>query len=307
MLTSFFSKSKPVNTILVFFYMTVGYIAANISLNKDGFNGGQIPKMIGVWVLYIFTVFTLDFISQKNELTRRTSYRTLLFASFTLVFPEALVSPEIIGSGVFIMLAMRRILSLRSGRKMERKLFDAGLWIGLATLTFFWSHVMGIVLVAALFFYGKSSGRYWFIPFLAIAALAILTTCYVLFIEEGSSYILDIIEDVSFDFGAYSGLKLLLPIAFICAFFLWTIWTFLKESAASSMALRPTYILILVFAIMAVVIVVIAQDKNGAEWYFFAIPMAIIGTSFFENAESKWIPEVLLWIIVLLPFVHYFL
>lgn len=307
MLTSFFNKSKPVNTIVVLVYMTVGFFAVNVFFNKEDLGGVQLAKSIGVWLLYVFTMFILDFISQKNELTRRTSYRILLFASFTLAFPEALKKPEIILSGVFILLALRRVLSLRSGRHMERKLFDAGIWIGLAALTFFWSYLFILVLVGALFYYGKSAWRYWVIPCFAFLAIAILTYCYVLYIGESSSYILEIIEDVSFDFGAYSSLKTLVPIAFVSTLLLWTIWTFLKESAASTMALRPTYILIVVFALTAILITLMAPNKNGAELYFFAIPLAIIATSFFENTAGNWIPEVLLWIIVLLPFAHYFL
>lgn len=307
MLTSFFSKSKPVNTIVVLLYMTIGFIVVNINSFSDRYSALQILKIIGLWLLYIFTMFVLNFISQKNELTRLTSYRILLFGAFTLAFPEALTNPKIIISGVFIMLSIRRILSLRSGLHMERKLFDAGLWIMFATLVFFWSHVFVLVLFGALIFYGKSSWRYWFIPVLSVATVAILTTCYVLYINEDSSYILNIIDDASFDFRQYSLIKIVLPIAFVSTFFLWTVWTFLKESAAASAALRPTYILIFVFALVALLIVLVAPDKNGQEWYFFAIPLAIMGTSFFENESSKWIPEALLWIIVLLPFAHYFL
>lgn len=307
MLTSFFSKSKPVNTIVVLVYMTIGFIVANANSFSEGFSGTQILSTIGLWLLYIFTMFVLNFISQKNELTRRTSYRILLFAGFTLAFPEALTNTRIMISGVFIMLAMRRILSLRSGLYMERKLFDAGLWIGLATLTFFWSFLFVLVLLAALFYYTKNTWRYWLIPGLAFTAIAILTTCYVLYLNEDSSYILEIIDDFSLDFREYSLIKLLLPVSFVSTFFLWTIWTFIKESSAASVAMRPTYILILIFSLVAIVLILVSPEKNGQEWYFFAIPLAIMATSFFENASSAWIPEILLWIIVLLPFAHYFL
>lgn len=307
MLTSFFSKSKPVNTIVVIVYMSLGFIMANFSVSNKGFDVGRTLKLIGVWLLYIFTMFVLNFISQKNELTRRTSFKILLFASFTLAFPNALLNAEIIVTGVFIILAIRRVLSLRSGRHMERKLFDAALCIGFASLVFFWSYIYILVILVALLYYGRSSWRYWIIPFLPFVALSILTICYVLYIEADSSFIIDFIDDNSFDFGQYSQIKLLLPIAFIISFFFWTIGSFLKESAAVSMALRPTYILVLVFALVALLFVVVVPGKNGREWYIFAIPFAIMATSFFENASSKWIAEVLLWIIILLPFAHYFL
>lgn len=307
MLTSFFGKSKPVNTIVVLVYMTIGFLAATISLHEGAFSAVTIMQTIGVWLLYVFTMFVLTFISQKNELTRRTSYRILLFAAFTLAFPEALHTPEILISGVFIMLAIRRILSLRTDRHMERKLFDAGFWIGLSVLTFFWSGLFGLVLIGALFYYGKSSWRYWFIPLLALAAITVLVICYALYTEQMPAIWSRIYNPVSFDFSAYSSLKLLVPVAFSISFMLWAVWTFIKELGTSSMAMRPTFVLILLFAVIAIGVVLVYPQKNGAACYYFAIPLAIIASSFFENASSKWIPEVLLWMIVLLPFAHYFL
>ncbi len=305
MLTSFFSKTKPVNTIVVLVYMTIGFLVTHFVALKDGYVGTDVLRIVGLWILYVFTMFVLNFVSQKNELTKRTSYRILLFAAFTLSFPAALLSPKILISGVFVMLAMRRILSLRSGLHMERKLFDAGLWLALGTLTFFLSHLFIIVLLGALVFYGRASIRYWFIPILAFVVVAVLTTCYVLYMGEGPSFILDIIEEVSFDFGTYSNLDLLIPIAFVCALLLWTIWSFLKELSINVIAQRPLYLLVLLFAFVSLGLVLVATEKSGKEWYFFTIPMAIIATSFFENPSSKWIPEILLWLIVLLPFIQY--
>lgn len=307
MLTSFFSKTKPVNTIVVLVYMTIGFLVTHFAALKDGYVGTDVLRIVGLWILYVFTMFVLNFVSQKNELTKRTSYRILLFAAFTLSFPSALLSPKILISGVFVMLAMRRILSLRSGLHMERKLFDAGLWLALGTLTFFWSHLFIIVLLGALVFYGRASIRYWFIPILAFVVVAILTTCYVLYMGEGPSFILDIIEEVSFDFSAYSNLDILIPIAFLCTLLLWTIWSFLKDLTSNVIAQRPLYLIILLFAFVSFGVVIFAVDKSGKEWYFFTIPLAVIATSFFENASSKWIPETLLWLIVLLPFIHYVL
>ena len=307
MLTSFFGKSKPVNTIVVLVYMTIGFLAATISLHDGAFSAVTIMQTIGLWLLYVFTMFVLTFISQKNKLTRRTSYRILLFAAFTLAFPEALNTPEILISGVFIMLAIRRILSLRTDRYMERKLFDAGFWIGLSILTFFWSGLFGLVLIGALFYYGKSIWRYWFIPLLALAAIAVLVICYALYTDQMPVIWSRIYDPVSFDFSAYSNLNVLIPVAFCVAFMLWAVWAFIKELGSSSAAIRPIFYLILLFAIVGLAIVLVSPQKNGAVWYYFAIPLAIISSSFFEDASSSWIPEVLLWMIVLLPFAHYFL
>lgn len=307
MLTSFFSTSKPIHTVIVIIYMTIHFLAANISRFSEGVNWTSILQIIGLWLLFIMTMFILNFISQKNDLTKATSYRILLFAAFASALPEALQNIEILVSGIFIMLAMRRILSFRSGLHMERKLFDAGLWLCLATITYFWTSAFSIVLLAGLLFYGSTTIRYWFIPLLSIICVAILTTCYVIYIGGDQSFVLDIVDDFSFDFSAYSSFKVLLPIAIFSTLFLWTLFRYLQDLKRVTIAQRPLYLLVLIMAILSLGLVLITHNKTGAEWYFFLIPLAIIMTNYLENARGKLFKEFLLWIVIVLPFMHYIL
>ena len=220
---------------------------------------------------------------KKNDLTKPSSYRILLFAAFASALPIALQNAEILISGVFVMLALRRILSFRSGLHMERKLFDAGLWLCLATMTYFWTSAFSIVLLAGLLFYGGSTVRYWFIPLLSVICIAILSTCYVIYIGGDQSFILDIIDDFSFDFSSYSSFEVLLPIAVFSTLFLWTVLKYLQDSKRVVMAQRPLYLLVLLMAIIAICIVFITYNKTGAEWYFFLIPLAIIMANYLES------------------------
>jgi len=287
--------------------MSISYILANNTLFSNGFSWSIFLQFIGVWALFIVTMFILNFVSQKNELTKRTSYRILLFASFASSLPVALQTPRIIIAGVFVMLAMRRILSFRSGLHMERKLFDAGLWLCLASIASFWTGMFSILLLAGLLFYASTTLRYWFIPLLAVICVAILCSCYVIFIGEDQSFILNIIDDFSFDFSSYTSLNILIPIAVFSTLFIWTIFRYIKDSKRAVIAQRPLYFLIIFMAIIAIAIAMIANNKTSAEWYFFIIPLAIIMTNYFENAYGKFFKEFLIWIVVLLPFTHYFL
>ncbi len=307
MLTSFFGTSKPIHTVIVLIYMSISYFMSNKALFLDGFTWTVFLQSVGLWFLFIMTMFILNFVSQKNELTKRTSYRILLFAVFTSALPVALQTPKIIIAGVFVMLAMRRILSFRSGLHMERKLFDAGLWLCLASITYFWAGTFSMLILAGLFFYGGATLRYWFIPLLSIICVGVLCTCYVIFIGEDQSFILDVVDDFSFDFSAYSSFKVLLPIAIFSTLFLWTLFRYLQDLKRVTIAQRPLYLLVLIMAILSLGLVLITYNKTGAEWYFFLIPLAIIMTNYLENARGKLFKEFLLWIVIVLPFMHYIL
>ena len=307
MLTSFFSTSKPIHTVIVLVYMSVSYFLANSALFSEGFSWIVFLQSIGVWFLFILTMFILNFVSQKNELTKRNSYRILLFAVFASALPVALQSPKIIIAGVFVMLALRRILSFRSGLHMERKLFDAGLWLCFACIMYFWTGTFFVLILAGLLFYGGANIRYWFIPLLSVICVAVLCTCYVLYAGEDQSFILDVIDDFSFDFSSYTSLQILIPIAVFLTLFLWTIFRYIQDSKRATIAQRPLYLLVVFMAFIALGIVMITNMKTGAEWYFFLIPLAIMMTNYLENASGKFFKEVLLWILLLLPFTHYFL
>ncbi len=307
MLTSFFSTSKPIHTVIVIIYLTIHFFLANISQFSEGFAWNTMLQVVGLWMLFVTTMFILNFISQKNDLTKPTSYRILLFVAFASALPEALQNSKILISGVFVMLALRRILSFRSGLYMERKLFDAGLWLCLATMTYFWTSTFFIVLLAGLLFYGSNTIRYWFIPILSIICVAILSICYVIYTGGDQSFVLDIVDDFSFDFSSYSSFMVLLPIAIFLTLFLWTLFKYLQDSKKVTLAQRPLYLLVLLMAILSLGLVMITYNKTGAEWYFFGIPLAIIMTNYLENASGKLFKEFLLWIVVLLPFVGYIL
>jgi len=286
--------------------MSISYFLANSALFSDGFSWIVFLQSMGLCFLYILTMFILNFVSQKNELTKRSSYRIFLFAVFTSALPVALQTPKIIISGVFVMLALRRILSFRSGLHMERKLFDAGFWICLACITYFWTGIFFVLILAGLLFYGGATLRYWFIPLLSVICVAVLCTCYVMYIGKDQSFVLDIVDDFSLDFSSYTSLQILIPIAVFITLFIWTIFRYLQDSKRATIAQRPLYLLVMFMAFITLGIVMITNMKTGAEWYFFLIPLSIIMTNYLENASGNFFKEFLLWILVLLPFTQFF-
>jgi len=301
MLTSFFNTSKPINTIIVVVYISVVYFVTNFEVVAEELFRFETLKIIGTWILYVLTVFVINFISQKNELARKSAFRLILFASITTAFPDALLHPEVIISGLLVLLGLRRILSLRSGLYMERKLFDTGFLLCLATLIFFYAHLFVIVLLVALLFYGRTSIRFWIIPWIAWISIGMLLVCYILAMNLDMTYFYSFVDDISFDFLNYSKLSLLIPITFFSSFLVWSIWSFLGEMQKAVIVQKPLYLIVIVTALVTIAIAVFSPDKSGKEWYFFAFPLAIIGSSFFENATNKWIPEVFLWMIVAIP------
>lgn len=287
--------------------MSVLFFMVNLQPENQEYSFGFFGVLIASWILYLFSIFVLNFISQKNELASKSSYRLVLFAALTASFPDGLRNIVFIANGIFILFVIRRLLSLRSGKNTELKLFDAGFWLCLATLAYFWSFLLFLLVILALIFYAGNTLRYWFIPFLGTIAIAILAYCYLLATNQDLTAVLQIFKSPSLDFSSYSTARLFVPIAFFISLFIWSVSSFIVKMKNSNSVQRPMYIEILFFALITLGMVIFSHIKTGADWYLFAIPFAIIGASYFDSSGNKWMPEIFLWVIILMPFVVYFL
>jgi uncharacterized membrane protein len=287
--------------------MTLGFILAQIDVVTATTSWPEMLQMLGMWLVYIAAMFVLNFIVQKNDLTKRNTYRILLFAAFTAALPMALIRFEILLSGFFILLAIRRIISLRSGLAIERKLFDASFWIAIASLFYFWAILFYLVLFLAIVYYVSYAIRYWLIPLVGAGCVAILASCYLLYREDGAALLLGYLDGISFDFKAFNSPKLLVATAFFTGIFLWSVINYVKEMQKATLKARSVYVLVLAFTIIAMVIVILNTQKTGGALYFLIPMLSVIVTTYIERAKGQVFKEALLWLIVLLPFAIYVL
>src|SRR5690606_34814998 len=98
-----------------------------------------ILKVFSILIFIVFSVFLTNFICKKNGLTKDNTYAMLLFALVLTLFPNVFTNIKVIFANVFILLAIRRIISLKSYHNIKVKLFDASLLICVATIFYEWS------------------------------------------------------------------------------------------------------------------------------------------------------------------------
>ena len=306
MLTRFFGTSKPLAVVLVFIYMTLGFFYSNREQFVAPFNWQEVIRLVGMWLLFISTMFILNFVAQKNDLTKRSTYGVLLFAAFSLSLPVALRDGAILLAGFFILIALRRIISFKSELYMERKIFDATLWILLAALAFYFSWLYLIAIYLGLLLYNISNPRYLFIPLIAFISFTVIYYSFLILQAGAPADVTIVFESVSFDFGAYNKVKILIPIAFFIALMLWTVWKYLGEQRNASSGSKSRYSVILGLLAVGLLVIALSAHKTGAEWYLIVPVMTIIVSNFLEHTESPIFKESLLCLIVLLPvFINY--
>lgn len=300
MLTSFFGKSKPVNGLSVLIFMTIFFFIANFN---DWFHNTSFLKILeknGILLCFLATVFILNFVAKKNELTKRSAYKILLFAVFSTSFFELLQNNQVIVANLCILLALRRIISMRTQKVIQQKILDATFWICIASLFYFWAILFIIIVFAGILVYDPKP-KNWLVPSVGVLAVAMLTTSFHIIVNDSFYTLQEWYQPSSFNFQNYQSLELLIPISIILALTVWTSLFYLGVIQKASVNLRPSYNLILLSLIIATLVAIMAPAKDGSELIFFFIPLSVVASRYFDSDRDKIFREVILAILILMP------
>ncbi len=316
MLTSFFGNSRPVNFLILGGFIFLAYLFSTIFGVE-----GQITFQIALYHLpfiafSVVSMLLLNFIVTKNKLTKLSTLTVLLYSCFMVMIPEIFHSDAIVLANFFLLLAMRRIISLRKDTNSSKKILDASVWITVASLFCFWSLLFFIPLWIAIIQKPNTDYKQILMPFIGFFAVIIINTAYRFLVNDSLGWFFEWKEPISLDFSLYNNSKILIPTTIVFGFYIWTgIFQVLKLPSLSFKD-RPNHLLLLYISVVAFLIALAAPQKTGAELLFFLAPLSIIGTNYIEDkgesyvkkdAIAYWFKEILLWLIVVLSFVFLFL
>lgn len=301
MISNFFSQSKPINFVVVSVMLLIIFsITKYMTLDME-LNTFSLAKQILFFGVCLFSVFVFDFLVNKNNLTKKNSYKILLFVLFIAVLPETLLNSKTLIANLFILFALRRIISLRSKKEVKKKLFDAAFWITIASLFYFWSLLFFILIIAALVVYVITDVKNWLIPVLGILTVAIIGISVMIVLEMDIYNFFNELIDISFDFSSLNSKRIIIGATILLSFGVWSLFYYIKNLKSKTKSSRPSFSLIVIAAIIAITIVIVSPVKNGSEFIFLFAPLAIIMTNYLEVISEKWFKESLLWVLILTP------
>ncbi len=303
MITSIFSKSKPINFIIVFFITLLAFVVANLKLLGESISMAFVLRKIVLFFVCYLSILVVNFIVGKNKLTQNNNFEVLLFSLFLLAIPQTVSNSNVICANFFVILGLRRLISLGSQTNINKKLFDAALWIGVATLFYFWAILFFVLILITLLLYTDNKVKHWLIPFSGLATVFILVISASVIWYNSFFDIFESLPEVSYSFSDYNSLPFIIAITMLCSFGVWSSFFYMKSIKQKKKAFRPSFTVVLVAVIIGFVIVVLAPQKIGSEFLFMLAPLAIIITNYIEGIEEKWFKEVFLSVLVVVPFV----
>jgi len=294
MIASLFRKSTPLNYSIViigvlffFFLYQIRHATGENSLVHFGFK-------FGLLALIYASLFITNFIVKKNGLSKDSAFTVLFYLILLMFFPSVLDDWKLVVSNFFVLLAMRRLVSLHSLKAPKEKIFDASLWVFIASLFHFWAILYIILVFISILFHAARDYRNWFLPFIAFfTAGTVFLFCATLFDKswiDQMAHAATFSTKINYFKNNYQNAALSIY-ATIALFFL--------VSLAMSLSNRPlilhsSYKKIISAFFIGIIIFVISPNKSNDLVIFTFAPLAMMATSHIEASEVKWQRDVVI-------------
>lgn len=297
MITSIFSKSRPINYILITTLLVLCFLLYQFQINFDTISAIEIGKIIIYLILLISSLFVTNFITKRNGLSKDNSYTFLLFFVFLILFPKTLSSGSLIISNTLILLALRRLISLQSLITPKEKIFDASLWIFIACLFNFWCVLFILLVYISIVLEVASDYRNWLIPIIAFFVVFILTSMSILIFDLNfQNYVNEIVIDFNLKYIESIFQNLALGIYIITAFLAFFTMLFILPKKLSNY--HHSYQKIIFAFVIGLMVFLISPNKDNSMLVYTFVPVSIMLTNYLETIDKYWIKESIVGVII---------
>lgn len=245
------------------------------------------------------SLFIVNFVVKKNGMSKDSAYSVLFYLIFILFFPSVLDNGKLLLANFFILLSMRRIVSLYSLKASKEKIFDASIWVCIAALFHFWSILFLVLIYISVLFHVAKDYRNWFLPMIAFGAVTVIFLATALYFKTDwiAQLYADSIIDTRLGYFTSRFQNLALSVyATIGAFF--TVLLLISMSNRP-LILHPTYKKILSMLLIGIVVFAVSPNKSNDILVYTFAPLAMIVTTHIETPQAQWKKEVVLAFLIL--------
>ncbi len=302
MISSFFGKTKPINYIVLLGFLFLFYLGVQFLAQEQSYDLSGVILQILVLAILLFSFFVINFVVKRNKITGNNSFSLLFYVLLIVLFPETLLDNYAIGCSFFLLLALRRLISIRSMKNIKLKIFDATLWIAVASLCYNWAILYLLLVLAAIYIYEPKNIRNWLVPLAGLFVFfMILYSVTILagnsnFLFEHYKFQLNL-DSIRFVDLAKSGRR----IVYVVLISITGLLSFLKLSKVGVGKIVTLRLIALSFIIGLVLEVLMSgPDHHPLMVTFF--PAVIFLTNYIESVKKANIKELLLMVAVALPF-----
>jgi len=277
------------------------FIITSLGNINEGLSFGTAIKALSKYSVILISILTLSFLVKKNKLTKNNNYDVLIYGLLLAILPITMHVTNILLANFFILLALRRIISVRSNISVKKKLFDAAFWIAIATLFHFWAILFFVLIIAALLLYSIAHFKNWIVPFIGVLVVMLITTSYFVVVYGNFEELFNYLETISASFSSKTLTTLTFEVSIIGVLGTWALIFYSINLRQKQKAYRPMYMLILIAFLIGLVIIFISPNKDGSEFLFIFPVLAIIIANYLESVKQPWLAELYVWVLIFTP------
>lgn len=307
MISSIFGKTKPINYIIILTFLVVFYGLTLFLLFSIPYNPENLVAQLLTLIALLFLIFVVNFVIKRNKITEPNTWTILFFTLLIVVFPEVLLDNNGIFCTLFLLLATRRLLSIKSLKKIKLKILDASIWVLVSSLFYDWALLYMILVFITIYLYQPKNIRNWIVPFIGFFAVGIISFAVLsLFNLQGfmeKHYVFSVNISKDFIFEWKNSLSLFIYILASLTLF---VFTFLKLSKAGQGRIN-TMRLIALFFFIGLIITFLESFNEITPLLITFFPASVFLTNYIENIRRTKLKEALLISLLLIPFMVLFI
>ncbi len=189
MISGIFGKTKPINYVLLLGFIFILYWFVYFYVSNNSGEPAVLVWQSLVLLILLFSVLVINFVVNRNQITSANSYVALYFILLILIFSRSVSDNNAIFCSFFLLLACRRLLSLRSLKNIKLKIMDATLWVLVASLFYDWAILFLLLVYIAIYIYEPKNLKNWLVPLVSIIVFVLLSYA-VLILANNEGYFL---------------------------------------------------------------------------------------------------------------------
>ncbi|KLT70600.1 MULTISPECIES: DUF6427 family protein [Flavobacterium] len=298
MITSVFKKSTPLNYSLVVILILVFFFLFQIQEPSWISSPFLAFQKISLLCFIFASFFLINFIVKKNGLSKDNGYSIFFYLLFLLFFPTIFNDSNVIYANFFILLALRRLISLQSLKASKEKIFDASFWILVASLFQFWCILFLILVFISIIFHVSRDYRNWVLPFIALLAVSVifLLISLVFHIDAIQFFEKRAVVDFSIDYFKNNYENAALSIYTAVALFF--VFSMLTTFSNRPQIVHSSYKKVVACFFIAVIVFIVSPNKSNDLLLFSIAPLTIMASGHVEYIQQKLNNEIVFYALI---------
>lgn len=303
MLIKFFRNSNPINIGTIVLLSAILYFTINFYSPGSNANSDNVLEGMALFLSFCGATLILNTIGHQNY----TKYKGLLipFCFLLLCFsiPASITEHRTLYSCLFVILGIRRILTVQSGEQHTRKIFDSFFFLGIAALI----HPPTIAFLFLPFFillvYVPLEVKHLLIAIPTLASIWIMGSCYTLFKNDT---LFNPFAHFNLNFHTIEGFQAIgdykWSLFFVVIYFIYALTRLLPERPGEDLSEKKWRFIQFPLIIIALIVSLLTPSHDTiapASFIFLFIPISITLGNYFSIPSRKRLKSYLFSIFIL--------